>query len=145
MVKVKAVQALPGSVGEILALLSTATAQHASIFLDSSHAWDDYLVWLEIQSSSSDPHYLKADHLYRNGGKGNSESDFPSIKVIKTKSDKLHTHTHTHTKPPIHLALKCASYLDILQLDLIYTLYCSLRSHFPYFRNISTIKYANRV
>lgn len=44
MVKVKAVQALPGSVGEILALLSTATAQHASIFFDSSHAWDDYLV-----------------------------------------------------------------------------------------------------
>lgn len=32
MVKVKAVQALPDSVGEILALLSTATAQHASIF-----------------------------------------------------------------------------------------------------------------
>lgn len=56
-VKVKAVQALVLTGSEdASARFSATTAQHASVALKKLPMhWDDYLVWLEIQSSSSDP------------------------------------------------------------------------------------------
>lgn len=94
--KVKAVQALPGSVGEILALLSTATAQHASIDFRQlpcmgwllSVTWNTILFFRPSLSES-----WSSTQKWR---KGKFRVSFPSI--VKTESGKVtHTHTYSYT------------------------------------------------